>query len=87
MIVQPSPTDPECPSASAHVVIPGLVLIEDFISEEEEAALLHVADGDQGIHWQDVISRRVQHYGYPTATTAMCYINTIWSHIGHGDMQ
>jgi hypothetical protein len=56
------------------VVIPGLVLIEDFISEEEEAALLHVADGDHGTHWQDVISRRVQHYGYHTENSHVLHI-------------
>jgi hypothetical protein len=41
--------------------VPGLVLIEDFITEEEETALLAVVDARE---WDARMSRRVQHYGH-----------------------
>ncbi len=49
---------------SADVVIPGLHVIEDFITKEEEEKYLSVFDGE-GAQWEDGISRRVQHYGFP----------------------
>eukprot|EP00743_Colponemidia_sp_Colp-15_P006292 GILK01006770.1.p1 GENE.GILK01006770.1~~GILK01006770.1.p1 ORF type:complete len:643 (+),score=105.48 GILK01006770.1:34-1962(+) len=55
------PPAPQCVSRSAHISIPGLVLIEDFISKEEEQELLQYIDGSP---WDTLISRRVQHYGY-----------------------
>jgi alkylated DNA repair protein alkB family protein 8 len=41
---------------------PGLRLVEDFLSEDEEAALLNQLDEEGS--WDDRLSRRVQHYGY-----------------------
>jgi hypothetical protein len=45
------------------VEVPGLRLIQNFISTEEEAILLAVTDSDGGERWETSISRRVQHYG------------------------
>lgn len=41
--------------------IPGLTIIEDFISEEEEKELLNYINQQ---NWLNSLSRRVQHYGY-----------------------
>ena len=41
--------------------IPGLTIIEDFISEEEEKNLLKYINKQA---WLNSLSRRVQHYGY-----------------------
>jgi len=41
--------------------VPGLRLVENFVSEEEEASLMAFADGDG--RWDGSLSRRVQHYG------------------------
>ena len=40
---------------------PGLVLKNNLVTEEEEAALVAFLDGQP---WEDDIKRRVQHYGY-----------------------
>ena len=37
-------------------VIPGLIVINDFVSEEEEAALLANIDGGE---WKKMLKRRV----------------------------
>lgn len=43
--------------------MPGLTLLEGFVGEEEEAALLdHFVQGD-GVVWAGPLRRRVQHYG------------------------
>lgn len=55
---------PECISVTEHVVVPGLVVIENFISEAEEMALMDELGGDTA-PWKESISRRVQHYGFP----------------------
>lgn len=41
--------------------VPGLFIIPDFISQQEEAALLSHIDQQP---WQALSKRRVQHYGY-----------------------
>jgi alkylated DNA repair protein alkB family protein 8 len=41
---------------------PGLVLKTEFLTIDEEAALLK--ELDENGHWDDRLSRRVQHYGY-----------------------
>ncbi|MCD7462044.1 hypothetical protein HAX54_047655 [Datura stramonium] len=41
--------------------IPGLYLIHDFISANEEEELLAAVDT---MHWKELAKRRVQHYGY-----------------------
>lgn len=49
------------PCAVPHTEVPGLVLIEEFVSEEEEAELRAEIDlGD----WESSVKRRVQHHGY-----------------------
>jgi hypothetical protein len=57
---------------TADVVVPGLVLVPDFISEKEEEVLLAVLTGPQA-PWAPSqstpsmsgnVKRRVQHYGY-----------------------
>ena len=41
--------------------IPGLQMVEDFITEDEEKELLELINGEE---WSKSISRRTQHYGY-----------------------
>ena len=62
----------ECTSLTADVKVPGLVVVPDFVSEEEETTLLAVLTGPQA-PWappQTVpsrggsLKRGVQHYGY-----------------------
>ena len=46
--------------------VPGLYLHQNFISDQEEQSLLDSLEG--GIHaaeWEESMSRRVQHYGFP----------------------
>ena len=66
------PSRSECTSLTADVVVPGLVLVPDFISEKEEEVLLAVLTGPQA-PWAPPqstpsmsgnVKRRVQHYGY-----------------------
>jgi alkylated DNA repair dioxygenase AlkB/SAM-dependent methyltransferase len=66
------PTRPECTSTTAHVNVPGLVIVHDFITEAQEAALVAVLTGPQA-PWAPsqanpsetgAVKRRVQHYGY-----------------------
>lgn len=51
------------PAASMRTLpgIPGLILIHDFLSEEEESALITAIDAAE---WTPQLSRRVQHYGH-----------------------
>jgi alkylated DNA repair dioxygenase AlkB len=42
-------------------MIPGLTIIEDFLSEDEEKELISFINTQE---WNSTISRRVQHYGY-----------------------
>ncbi len=65
-------TRPECTSVTAHVNVPGLVVVEDFLSEEEEQILVAVLTGPQA-PWSPqqsnksqtgAVKRLVQHYGY-----------------------
>lgn len=67
------PTRPQCTSTTDHIQIPGLVLISDFVSEDEEAALVAVLTGPEApwapsqrtaSHAGAVVRRAVQHYGY-----------------------
>jgi len=43
------------------IEIPGLIIVEDYISEDEEKELLEFINQQQ---WLTALSRRVQHYGY-----------------------
>lgn len=45
-------------------VIEGLTIIEDWISPDEERALLEAIDDPARSAWRDDLSRRVQHYGW-----------------------
>lgn len=51
----------ELPNATASMNIPGLTLIEDFITPEEEKALFDEIDKRE---WHVMATRRVQHDGY-----------------------
>ena len=42
----------------------GLIYVDDFVSEAEEAELLHLLDVDHVDDWLPDLLRRVQHYGY-----------------------
>lgn len=54
-----APPEMECTSSTAHVQVPGLHLLEEYVSEGEEAALLAELGGDDA-PWKDSILRRVQ---------------------------
>ena len=66
------PSRPECTSTTTDVIVPGLILVPDACSPDEEQALLAVLLGPQA-PWAPsqatpteggVVKRRVQHYGY-----------------------
>lgn len=45
--------------------IPGLVILPEFISRDDEQALLALVDRDDGAHWLNTVkARQVQHFGY-----------------------
>ncbi|RHY95484.1 hypothetical protein DYB37_003451, partial [Aphanomyces astaci] len=54
-------TSLSCTSTTAQVVIPGLSIIEGFVSPAEEAALIRAVDAQP---FEESIQRRVQHYGF-----------------------
>ena len=63
---------PECTSSTAHVHVPGLVVVENFLTEAEEQILMAVLTGPQA-PWAPqqsnksqtgAVKRLVQHYGY-----------------------
>lgn len=70
-----------CTSASEGVDVPGLTLLERFVTEQEEDELLrHFVETDA--QWTGPLRRRVQHYGYvvvcrkivsKNATSMECY--------------
>ncbi len=51
----------EGPVKKVKPVIPGLTLVSDFITEEEEATLLARVNESE---WNTSLQRRTQHYGY-----------------------
>lgn len=66
------PSRSECTSATDHITVPGLELVESFVSEEEENVLLAAITGPYA-PWAPSqvvpsktgsVRRRVQHYGY-----------------------
>jgi alkylated DNA repair protein alkB family protein 8 len=59
------PPEAECTSSTDHIHIEGLSVIENFISEEEEEALLNTYGNDDNPAWKESLNRRVQHYGFP----------------------
>ena len=66
------PPRPECTSTTDSVVVPGLMLIPEFVSVEEEQVLLAVLSGpnapwapaQRNLSQSGNVKRRVQHYGY-----------------------
>ena len=58
----------ECTSKTSEISIPGLTILEDFISSEEETSLLQILDqkSEKGIYlyWNTHLSRRVAHFQY-----------------------
>ena len=64
-------TRPECTSTTSHIQVPGLFLLPDFLSSEEEHVLLATLTGpfapwaptQKTPSWGS-LKRRVQHYGY-----------------------
>lgn len=45
--------------------VPGLVLVPEFISRDEEAVLLALLERDDGAHWKHTVkARQVQHFGF-----------------------
>eukprot|EP00934_Nitzschia_sp_Nitz4_P006164 Nitzschia sp. Nitz4//scaffold38_size140716//310//2943//NITZ4_003123-RA/size140716-processed-gene-0.50-mRNA-1//-1//CDS//3329550006//6154//frame0 len=66
------PSRPECTSTTDHVQVPGLVLLENFLSEGEEEVLMAALTGPQAPWAPDqtnksltgAVKRSVQHYGY-----------------------
>ena len=56
----PGPPEPECVSLTAEVVVPGLEVLEEFVSEEDEQILLSDEyAGPNAPHWKESLSRRV----------------------------
>ena len=48
-------------ATTADVVVPGLTVLEDFVTEEQESTLLsELGEGP----WEKLIARRVRHFGY-----------------------
>jgi alkylated DNA repair protein alkB family protein 8 len=59
------PPEADCTSSTDHIHIEGLAVIENFITEEEEEALLNNYGNDDNPAWKESLNRRVQHYGFP----------------------
>lgn len=58
------PPEADCTSLTDHVIVPGLHVLPDFISVDEEQMLLNEFGGDSA-PWKESLQRRVQHYGFP----------------------
>ena len=55
------PLEPECVSLTAEVVVPGLEILDEFLTEHEEQILLSDEyAGQNASHWTESLSRRVQ---------------------------
>jgi hypothetical protein len=57
------PPEPECISVTADVVVPGLHLFPEFVSEEEERELIEFSDQKDPhgkLFWKTNLRRRVQ---------------------------
>ena len=64
-IVQAPPL-PICTSTTSTIFVPGCIVIENFITEDEERLLLESdIASDNSEQWKDcTIGRRQQHYGF-----------------------
>ncbi len=66
------PPRPECTSTTKSIIVPGLKVIQDFCSMEEEQSMLAVLNGpnapwapqQSNFSKTGSVKRRVQHYGY-----------------------
>jgi hypothetical protein len=56
--------EPPCTSSTADLDVPGLRVVENFLSEELEAQLLEseICQASSS-RWEELLSRRIQHYG------------------------
>jgi alkylated DNA repair dioxygenase AlkB len=71
-IARGEPSRPECTSTTDDVTIQGLLVIEDYVTTEQENILMAVLTGPQAPWAPDqinksqtgVVKRKVQHYGY-----------------------
>jgi len=61
-VKSPSP-QPECPSSTEDVTVPGLFLVENFVDDLLQAKLMEEF-GSEDAPWKESLSRRVQHYGF-----------------------
>jgi hypothetical protein len=52
--------EPICTSTTSSIEVPGLYLLEDFISEEEENQLMEQIGCDSSPSWKESLNRRVQ---------------------------
>jgi alkylated DNA repair dioxygenase AlkB/ubiquinone/menaquinone biosynthesis C-methylase UbiE len=63
---------PECTSTTAHVVVPGLLLLPNFVNTQEEEVMLAALTGptapwapsQTNFSKSGAVKRKVQHYGY-----------------------
>jgi alkylated DNA repair dioxygenase AlkB/ubiquinone/menaquinone biosynthesis C-methylase UbiE len=70
--VRGEPSRPECTSITEHVVVPGLQVIPDYLTEAQEQVLMAVLTGPQApwaptqtnVSKSGSVKRLVQHYGY-----------------------
>ena len=66
------PSRPECTSSTDHVEVPGLVVVEDYLTEDQEEVLLAALTGpdapwapsQRNMSQTGAVKRLVQHYGY-----------------------
>ena len=71
-LLKGEPSRSECTSLTKDVVVPGLLLIENFLSEDEEDTLMAALNGptapwapsQKTFSKSGTVKRKVQHYGY-----------------------
>lgn len=54
----------QCTSSTVKTHVPGLLIIDDFLSTEQEREALEVLNRDDAGVWHEAFSRRVAHFGY-----------------------
>jgi len=70
--IKGEPSRSECTSTTKDVIVPGLVLVPDFVSPDEEEVLMAALTGptapwapsQKNFSQTGAVKRRVQHYGY-----------------------
>jgi alkylated DNA repair dioxygenase AlkB/ubiquinone/menaquinone biosynthesis C-methylase UbiE len=66
------PSRPECTSSTDHITIPGLVIVQDYVTEDQEEVLMAALTGPDApwapsqtnMSQTGAVKRLVQHYGY-----------------------